>query len=346
MSKVTHNTIIRMTRTVALVMLLTALIASQCFAASGYGYTLRIFAGNEGVLQAAVTDPAKAGETDGTQPADAFADPNLTRTVKDIPAGTPLTIDLDDLNVQVTNEDYYAKGLRPSGHDDGDNTIVRSVTISNMTEDLSYVVVYGIKSSMVKYTVKYEDRDGNELLPPSEYYGSVGDKPIVTFKYIKGYAPTAYNETKTLTEDEDSNVFVFKYYKSTVPTPAPAVNQTNPKTPANTANRANPAAGTNAAGTADQQAAQAGAVNNAAEGTPELVDLDDQDVPLAAPDASLDAEGKSGSTGALWIALLVTGLVLAACIVFILLKRRRNALAASAAGIKAVEEPAEKNIEN
>ena len=113
--------------------------------------------------------------------------------------------------LQISDEKYYAKGIRLSGRDNSDASYSPDWTTGEVTEDMDYVVAYGMKGDMVAYTVQYLDEDGNELAPSSTYYGSVGDKPVVAFQYIEGYLPQAYNLTKTLSANEADNVFPFVY---------------------------------------------------------------------------------------------------------------------------------------
>lgn len=108
------------------------------------------------------------------------------------------------------NGKYYAKGVRQSGHDDSDD-----IAACEVTGDRDYVVAYGVKGDMVSYVVNYQDTEGNTLAPSDTYYGNVGDRPVVAFRYIEGYEPQAYNLTKTLTENAADNVFTFIYRRIT-----------------------------------------------------------------------------------------------------------------------------------
>ncbi len=102
---------------------------------------------------------------------------------------------------------YYVKGIRLSGRDN--NTVDSSAF--RVEGDRDYVVAYGIRGDMVSYVVNYEDEAGNALAPSRNYYGNVGDKPVVAFLYVEGYEPMAYNLTKTLVSNEAENVFTFVY---------------------------------------------------------------------------------------------------------------------------------------
>ena len=107
---------------------------------------------------------------------------------------------------------YYIGGVRQSGRDN--NTVSESAF--KVTSDRDYVVAYGIKGNMVSYTVNYVDEEGNALLDSDTYYGSVGDRPVVAFRYVEGYIPMTYNLTKTLSADASQNVFTFVYRSLTV----------------------------------------------------------------------------------------------------------------------------------
>ena len=107
---------------------------------------------------------------------------------------------------------YYIGGVRQSGRDN--NTVSESAF--KVTSDRDYVVAYGIKGNMVSYTVNYVDEEGEKLLDSDTYYGSVGDRPVVAFRYVEGYIPLTYNLTKTLSADAAQNVFTFVYRSLTV----------------------------------------------------------------------------------------------------------------------------------
>jgi hypothetical protein len=211
---------------------------------------------------------------------------------------------------------YYIKGVRISGQD--------SETPSfEVTKDTDLVVSYGVAGYMVEYTVNYLDANGNALATSASYYGQIGDKPVISYRYIDGYIPQAYNLTKTLGENAADNVFDFVYTPQT--TTSYVYNTVVEETPAETPAAATPetveepaaagaaaggaaaggAAGGAAAGPAADADADANADANADDnadaqiededvpqgaGTEELVDLDDEDVPLAAGESTATAE--------------------------------------------------------
>lgn len=116
---------------------------------------------------------------------------------------------------------YYVRGVRMGGRD---NSTV-DLAYFPVERDQDYVVAYGIRGNLVQYTVYYQDAAGNDLYPPQNYYGNVGDRPVVAYLYVEGYQPQAYNLTRTLQEDAGSNVFVFVY------NPIPTVTVTEPAPP-------------------------------------------------------------------------------------------------------------------
>ena len=230
-------------------------------------------------------------------------------------AGSTISFDLND--IQVTDEKYYVKGIRLSGRDNAEALAAPAFTVDG---DADYVVAYGIKGEQVAYTVEYKDEDGNQLAESQTFYGNVGDKPVVAYRYIENYVPQALALTKTLSKNAAENVFTFTYKPgetnqviettTTITTVVPGNTIYNTVTvPAGTtgttgttggnANGTN-AGGTNANGTnADgtttpgegtdanggQDADQDGTTESPDEETPkDLVDLDDDDTPTGNSD--------------------------------------------------------------
>ena len=127
--------------------------------------------------------------------------------------GDKCTIDADELDLKVKDsEKYYVRGLKLAGHDNDEisNSFYQSYTF-DVKEDLAFSVAYGVKGGMVKYTVDYVDTDGKKLIDSDVHYGMPGDKPVVSYRYIKDYIPEISNAMKTLTDNEDDNHFVFTY---------------------------------------------------------------------------------------------------------------------------------------
>ena len=124
----------------------------------------------------------------------------------DIASGSTVTFNLND--IQVTDDKYYVKGIRLSGRDNNETLAAPSFTVD---KDADYVVAYGIKGNMVAYTVNYQDASGKSLAESQTFYGNIGDKPVVAYRYIENYIPDALALTKTLSDNESENVFTFTY---------------------------------------------------------------------------------------------------------------------------------------
>lgn len=123
-----------------------------------------------------------------------------------IASGSTVTFNLND--IQVTDDKYYVKGIRLSGRDNNETLAAPSFTVD---KDADYVVAYGIKGNMVAYTVNYQDTSGKSLAESQTFYGNVGDKPVVAYRYVENYIPDALALTKTLSDNESENVFTFTY---------------------------------------------------------------------------------------------------------------------------------------
>lgn len=152
-----------------------------------YRYTVRIFAGKQGTING---EPMV--KYDNVEP------------------NTKPDFNFNEVSVNDGSK-YYAKGILESGKAGKTNSIYIN-SIPAVKGDIDYVVAYGLRSNMVKYTVYYIDNEsGADLAAPQTFYGSVGDKPVVAYLYIEGYQPLSYNLTKTLQADESENVFTFRY---------------------------------------------------------------------------------------------------------------------------------------
>lgn len=241
-----------------------------------------------------------------------------------IASDSTVTFNLND--IQVTDDKYYVKGIRLSGRDNDETLAAPSFTVD---KDADYVVAYGIKGNMVAYTVNYQDASGKSLAESQTFYGNVGDKPVVAYRYVENYIPDALALTKTLSDNESENVFTFTYtpgatdrivettttVTTTVPgtaTPAGAAGTTGAATGTGTGTTAGgttaggtTAGGTTAGGTTTGDTA--GGTTNADnsqdttddtttapdEQTPKsLVDLDDEDTPKG----NIDAKDKTSKT--------------------------------------------------
>ena len=286
---------------------LSILTADAAEAPKGYSYQVTLHAGNQGTI----------GGQDSV-------------TISDLQYGAQVSFDLS--TIQVTDDRYYVKGVRLSGRD---NKTVNA-TAFRVEGDADYVVAYGIKGNLVAYTVKYQDASGRQLAADSTFYGNVGDKPIVAYKYIENYVPQALALTKTLSANEAENVFTFVYTPGEAGTiTIPGSDTTNVVTVVvpgvTTVNGGGTNAGGNGAGGgaaagADANGGAAGEGDNGDNGdnvevtTPDnLVDLDENQ----APAANIDLDG-NGAKAFPFAAAVVIGVgALAALLVLAVWIRKR-----------------------
>lgn len=272
--------------------------AMSVMAAEPYTYKITLSAGNKGTI---------GGQSKIEQ--------------ADLAAGSTVTFNLND--IQVTDDKYYVKGIRLSGRDNDEALAAPAFTIDG---DADYVVAYGIKGNMVAYTVNYQDASGNALAESQTFYGNIGDKPVVAYRYIENYIPDALALTKTLSDNESENVFTFTYTPgatdrivettTTVTTTVPGTaTPTGAAGTTGTAGTTGAAGGTTAGGTTaggttaggTTTGGTAGGTTNADnsqdttddtttapdEQTPKsLVDLDDEDTPKG----NIDAKDKTSKT--------------------------------------------------
>ena len=239
--------------------------------------------------------------------------------------------------VTVKGEQYYVKGFVPSGQSEESGLPTLTVTNKNIC-DVDYVIAYGIVGDQVSYTVKYQDKDGNALAKDDLFYGNVGEKPIVAYKRIEGYAPTVVAFTKTLSENVAENVFTFVYDKvptekvSEVVTEETEYNHVTVGgetivigggTSAGTAtNVTGGGTGNAGADAATDDAAGAGTGTEApAVDESQIVDLDDEETPLA--NVEVDAEETAGSSTGVYVALGLLAVLIAAVVAYVASKKKK-----------------------
>ena len=230
----------------------------------------------------------------------------------------------------AVDEFYYFKGFHISGQEG-------VAPPSTIDRDLQIVASYGIEGDMAQITVHYRTADGRALANDDVLKGKIGDKPVVPARHIDNYVPNAYNFTFTLTGDRE---VTFTY----TPVPQqqnnnqnnnqnnqnnnqnnPAVPPNQPEVPPNQPENQNNQ-GDNTQGTE----APAGPTEPENNNPPEIVDLDNQDVPLAGPGGSSDGtvgtetqQAKKGARTALTIGLIgLLGLI--AALVYLLSRRKKK----------------------
>ena len=189
--------------------LLVALPTGNVFAAEkeSYKYTITFYSGNQGDFSGVAglsVDNANA----------VISQTGEKITISGLNAGDIVSYNAQaGVNLDATSK-YYVQGVRLSGRDN--DTVAASVF--RVDRDTDYVVAYGIKGNQTSYVVNYQDENGNALAESEVFYGNVGDKPVVAYKYIDGYVPQAVGLTKTLSENVAENVFTFVYEEAPTPT--------------------------------------------------------------------------------------------------------------------------------
>lgn len=231
-------------------------------------------------------------------------------TITGLAKGQQITLDYS--NATPNDSRYYVKGIRLAGRD---NSEVVMPTF-NVTGDAQYVVAYGLKKDQVAYTVNYVDEAGNQLAESATYYGNVGDKPVVAFRYIDNYLPNAYNITGTLSADENENVFTFVYRS------APGVTYTTVSGGAAGEGVAAPGDAAAAVAAAAEAGEIIGEDGNPLAAPEDLMTIEDNDNPLAQGSNDLDSENGLLSPAA--IAGIVAAILAILIIAAVLLMRRKR----------------------
>ena len=215
--------------------------------------------------------------------------------------------------------------------------------------DADYVVAYGIKGNQVEYTVNYRDDEGNELAESEVFYGNVGDKPVVAYKYIDGYVPEALGLTKTLSANSAENVFTFEYDRAPVTTvvvpgegtgdaegegtEGGADQDTETPDEGDEGETAEPEDETVEPGTeeegessteTEEESQPADTEEEMEDESQIIVDLDEESVPLA-PGEEDDAEAETDGTLTTYIAVgVISVIVLIAAVVVAIVIKKRN----------------------
>lgn len=239
--------------------------------------------------------------------------------------GKSCTIAWQTLNIQPDDDKYYVKGIRLAGHDG----LAESGNIE-VTQDLQYVVAYGMKKDQVAYTINYVDANGAQIADSETFYGNIGDKPVIAYRYIEGYQPTnAYNLTGTLKGNAEDNVFTFKYQA----VQGSSAGAANGGTSAGTSDgQATPgdesgAADENAASdeaTGDEAADEAGTQDGAANGAEpaELLDIDDDANPLASAQSAVQEAFSNPLNYLPWVLGVLVVIALISVIALVVAKKR------------------------
>ena len=301
---------------------------------TNYTYTVRVYAGDPKI--GSLTGDGVTVETGSGAKVD-YSDDCVT--VSGLKFGDTVYIRAQDA-AETVDSRYYVRGIIQAGREESEKT----EGAFQVDGDRDYVAAYGIKGDMVAYTVNYLDASGNTLLASDTYYGNPGERQYVSSRYIDGYVPQALNLVKTLSVNEAENVFDFRYTPTageTVTTPpaegtdtaagtdaagtagAGAAGTAAPGAAGTAAPGAAGSAGTPAPGDAGTPTDDEGLVEAPDEETPQnLVDLDDEEVPLA--NVKEDRPGTVMSHLPIYIGVGVAALAALAIMAIYLKKRRKK----------------------
>ena len=184
-----------------------SLSTAEIKADEGYTYMIRIYAGKEGTFDTAASYRTQKGVIGTVEEDGAYI------SYKDVKPGDVILFDAADVVLKEGSK-YYVKEIRESGKDNYDLEYPQ-LSAFQVKGDEDYVVAYALAGSSVAYTVNYIDVYGKELSSSRTYYGNVGDKPVIAYRYLEGYYPQTYNLTGVLSENAADNVFTFVYQSVT-----------------------------------------------------------------------------------------------------------------------------------
>ena len=207
-------------------------------------------------------------------------------TIAYVDAGDPYTPP-----TQADNGKYYWKGYHIAGQDDVQKTFT-------VDRDMVLVASYGMKGTMVSYTIHYvEYGTTNVLHAPQTFYGNKNDTPVSSYVYIEGYEPQAYNITGTL--KEGTNDWTLYYYKIVTPTAAPDENAGGGGGGGGGNANANANANANVPG-GDIIVNQGGNANAGVQQQPqEIINVDEPTAPLAGPNGEGEPSASPGAEATL-----------------------------------------------
>lgn len=285
-----------------------------------YHYQVTIYAGSYGVFNdedAVIIDSSSTGSS----PIVTLNDQRSELTITGLKAND--RIGLQTSKITVTNDKYYAKGMKIGGRDNEKSYILQWYTI---TKDSNYVVSYGIPGNQVEYTTYYVDQDGNQLREPETYYGTIGEYTVTGYKYVDGYLPQAYNLGKTLVENADDNTYTFVYTPiAPLTATTPTTGTTGTQTGGQTTTTGGATDGTTTAGgqtdggqTTTDQDDTTTATEDQVE---DIINLDEEETPLANGE---DKTTSSNSNTTIYVAA-GGGLLVIIALATILYRRKKNA---------------------
>ena len=191
---------------IAPILTLIAMMIMGTLSVSAYGYEISISSGNGEFSGGSIY--SKGIPATGTIDVDQA---NSSVTI----GGTTYTLTKMPDGKAPAASKYFMAGIKLAGYDTDDvnggaNSGEIKLDAMYGTKDLEFVVAYGMKSSMVSYTVHYV-ANGTEIREADTFYGVAGDNVIVSYKYVDGYIPQALTGVATLSSNSDENDFTFLY---------------------------------------------------------------------------------------------------------------------------------------
>jgi len=300
---------------IAPILTLIAVLLMGTLNVSAYGYKISVSAGNGEFAGGQVRDEVDAGLVSVSQANNTVTVGGKTYTITKMPDGKA-----------PADRKYFFEGLKLAGHDNANAST--SITLDGVykDKDLEFVVAYGMKSSMVSYTINYLDPAGNPIHPADTFYGVAGDRVTVSYKYVDGYIPQAYTGVATLSANAAENNFAFVY------NPAAGTGQVITVIDGVTVinNPAAPGAGAGAGAGANAAAPGAAIGDNAtplANGPADTVNLNDGSTPTTDNPDATDVDDNKGPLANIPTAGKIAGAaaIIAAIAAIVAAIARRNA---------------------
>ena len=298
----------------SVVLLLNVCSLSVLANEDSYTYTVRVFANGN------IVSEQKKSQGESLDPLDASSIPQY----------------------EEDNIVYNPIAIVESGKDRMSDALYLSGT--PVMEDQDYVVVYQKLVDPVTYTIRFLTTDGTQLLEPQTFTGNRFEEAIHSAPYIDGYQAQARNYRFTLKND---GAVYNMYYESTTPAPIPGttttITDTNTETetvttPGTTTTPATTPATTPGTTPAPGDTTTPGETTNPGETTtpegeehttpqePEdLVDIDEDNTPLAGPEDSEDSVKPSFMNQYGWYIGLGAGALLLIGLGAYFLKKKKEA---------------------
>ena len=288
-----------------------------------YSYTIRIYRGNHGYFK---------------------DNPNQEYMELELGYGEALpSLNAQDLIVTSgeSGKPYIPGTIKVSGEDLLSDTVYLGG--GPVTADQDYVVTYNLLLDPVEYTINYMDTRTRQPIvgmEPSKYTGNLNEQVVMSFPYIEGYSPQARNARFTLEEGKSHN-FNFWYEPIEAPGTIPGntttvtdtetetvtepgtTPATTPETTPGTEEGPTPAP---TPGGEDATTPPAGDETDNPTGPQDIVDIEDDNVPLAGPEENENGDAsKSFLSMPALLGMGALALLLIGGIVYGVMKKKKEA---------------------